>query len=108
MQRTHRTHSPPRGPSPSRQNKVILQREYRKKEEKCFSILRDVIKDLTREELRTRQEILRKGSISDGIPWIGANSSLSPTVIGILTTSEIRMQSGAPSPTKSDDTAAGE
>ena len=48
-------------PNSSRPSKVILQRGYREKEGVCFHMLRDVIKDLTGEELRTRQEILRKG-----------------------------------------------
>lgn len=52
---------PPSLPSPSRPSKVILQRGYREKEGECFQMLRDVIKGHTGEELRTRQEILRKG-----------------------------------------------
>lgn len=44
-----------------RQNKVILQRQYREKEGECFNTLRDLIKELTGEELQTRYEILRKG-----------------------------------------------
>lgn len=66
--------SPPSSPSPpSRQNKVVLQREYREKEGECFNMLRDVIGDLTGEELRTRQEILRKGCSSPVIPRVAAN-----------------------------------
>jgi len=56
------TGSPSPPPPPPRQNKVILQRGYREKEGDCFKMLRDVIKDLTGEELRTRQEILRKAT----------------------------------------------
>ncbi|KAG9313361.1 hypothetical protein JVU11DRAFT_5676 [Chiua virens] len=52
--------SRPSSPS-SRQNKVIIQRQYREKEGECFVILRDVIKKLTGDELQTRQEILKKG-----------------------------------------------
>lgn len=44
-----------------RQNKVVLQRQYREKEGECFNTLRDVIKELTGDELQTRQDILRKG-----------------------------------------------
>ncbi|KAF8549583.1 hypothetical protein OG21DRAFT_1515036 [Imleria badia] len=51
--------SPPS--SMPRHNKVILQRQYREKECECFNTLRDVINELTGEELQTRQEILRKG-----------------------------------------------
>ncbi|KAF8137252.1 hypothetical protein EV363DRAFT_655340 [Boletus edulis] len=43
-----------------RQSKVVLQRQYREREGECFNALRDVIKELTGEELQKRQEILRK------------------------------------------------
>ncbi|KAG8216915.1 hypothetical protein J3R82DRAFT_7191 [Butyriboletus roseoflavus] len=123
MQRTYQAYSPRGPPSlPSQQNKVILQREYREKEGECFSTLRDVIKDLTGEELRTRQEILRKGSISHGIPgprMAADNFYFLPPVIDILwTATEIKKQDsvsaqasadyGTPSPTKPEDTAVGE
>ncbi|KAF8438015.1 hypothetical protein L210DRAFT_942759 [Boletus edulis BED1] len=52
-------HSPSPLPLPPR-NKVITQRHYREKEGECFNALRDVIKQLTGEELVTRYEILRK------------------------------------------------
>ncbi|KAG6377603.1 hypothetical protein JVT61DRAFT_15421 [Boletus reticuloceps] len=44
-----------------RQSKVVLQRQYREREGECFNALRDVINELTGEELQKRQEILRKG-----------------------------------------------
>ena len=39
----------------------MAQREYRRKEEVCFTMLRDAIKEVSGEEPGTRQEILRKG-----------------------------------------------
>ncbi|KAN0084135.1 hypothetical protein V8E55_007639 [Tylopilus felleus] len=52
--------SPSPSPLPSRQNKASLQKEYRKEEGESFNALRDAIRNLTGEELRTRLEILRK------------------------------------------------
>ena len=72
----HHAYQPtPPGPlsPPLRQNRVVLQREYRGKEAECFNILRDVIKDLTGEDLRRRQEILKKGCVSYVIPRPTAN-----------------------------------
>jgi hypothetical protein len=58
----YRGGSPSSPPSPSpRQNKVALQKQYREKESNAVYTLRDVIKELTGEELQTRYEILRKG-----------------------------------------------
>ncbi|KAG9313360.1 hypothetical protein JVU11DRAFT_5675 [Chiua virens] len=57
---------PPTGipPSPQplapRPDKASIQREYREKEGECITMLRVIIRNLTGEELRTRQEILRK------------------------------------------------
>ncbi|KIJ63481.1 hypothetical protein HYDPIDRAFT_112900 [Hydnomerulius pinastri MD-312] len=50
-------------PSPSpKQNKTILQRQYREKEGETFQLLREAIKDLTGEDLGTRTEILSKAT----------------------------------------------
>lgn len=38
-----------------------MQRQYREKEGECFNTLRDVIKEVSGDEIHTRQEILRKG-----------------------------------------------
>ncbi|KIK96528.1 hypothetical protein PAXRUDRAFT_825845 [Paxillus rubicundulus Ve08.2h10] len=46
-------------PAP-RPGKADLQRAYRSKEVESFNLLRDVIKDITGEEIQTRNEILRK------------------------------------------------
>ncbi|KAF9225699.1 hypothetical protein BS17DRAFT_815416 [Gyrodon lividus] len=55
--------SPSRSLSPPpRQNKTMLQRQYREKEGESFSILRNVIKELAGEKPQTRQEILRKAT----------------------------------------------
>ncbi|KAF8137571.1 hypothetical protein EV363DRAFT_1156887 [Boletus edulis] len=61
---------PPPPPPEPRQSKVISQRGYREKEVDGFNMLRNVIKTITGEELRTRQEILRKGCSSYGILWM--------------------------------------
>ncbi|KAF8556808.1 hypothetical protein OG21DRAFT_1520830 [Imleria badia] len=68
----HRANQPPppgSPPPPSRQNRVVLQREYREKEAECFNILRDIIKDLTGEELRRRQEVLKKCGSAQPFQW---------------------------------------
>ncbi|KAF8838797.1 hypothetical protein BDN67DRAFT_1004091 [Paxillus ammoniavirescens] len=52
-------HGSSHSPSP-RPAKADLQRAYRSKEVESFNLLRDVIKDLTGEEIQTRNEILRK------------------------------------------------
>ncbi|KAI9569894.1 hypothetical protein HD554DRAFT_461201 [Boletus coccyginus] len=68
---------PPSLPSPSRPSKVILQRGYREKEGECFQMLRDVIKGHTGEELRTRQEILRKATdLLLTLPMTGGQSEI--------------------------------
>jgi hypothetical protein len=53
-------HGSSHSPSP-RPAKADLQRAYRTKEVESFNLLRDVIKDITGEEIQTRNEILRKG-----------------------------------------------
>lgn len=45
----------------SRQSKAIQQKQYRDKEGECINTLRDVINELTGQELQTRHEILTKG-----------------------------------------------
>ncbi|KIJ05587.1 hypothetical protein PAXINDRAFT_103716 [Paxillus involutus ATCC 200175] len=52
-------HGSSHSPSP-RPAKADLQRAYRTKEVESFNLLRDVIKDITGEEIQTRNEILRK------------------------------------------------
>ncbi|KAH0835861.1 hypothetical protein J3R83DRAFT_9732 [Lanmaoa asiatica] len=62
MDRSRYAPAPPDPLSPMpRQSKVISQRQYRANEGECFNTLRQVINELTGEELQTRQEILRKG-----------------------------------------------
>lgn len=59
-------------------------------------MLRDIIKDLTGAELRTRYEILRKGCSSLVVSRTSANSCFSPKAIDMLyTASEIQKQRGA-------------
>lgn len=54
----------PSPPPQTRQSKAVMQKQYREKEVDCFNTLRDIIKQITKEELQTRYDILTKGDIS--------------------------------------------
>ncbi|KAG2141047.1 hypothetical protein DEU56DRAFT_281111 [Suillus clintonianus] len=49
-------------PQPARDNRSAAQRRYRKKEEEGFLQLRDALKEVAKDDPRTRQDILRRAS----------------------------------------------
>lgn len=51
----------PQSPQPARDNRSAAQRRYRKKEEDGFLRLREALKEVAKDDPRTRQDILRKG-----------------------------------------------
>ncbi|KAH7887091.1 hypothetical protein F5I97DRAFT_1104230 [Phlebopus sp. FC_14] len=53
---------PEQSDRPPRQNKTMLQRQYREKEGESFNLLRDTIKELTNEEPQTRYDVLTKAT----------------------------------------------
>ncbi|KIK36013.1 hypothetical protein CY34DRAFT_811678 [Suillus luteus UH-Slu-Lm8-n1] len=54
--------STPQRPQPARDNRSAAQRRYRKKEEDGFLQLREALKEVAKDDPRTRQDILRKAS----------------------------------------------
>lgn len=52
----------PQSPQPARDNRSAAQRRYRKKEEDGFLQLREALKEVAKDDPRTRQDILRKAS----------------------------------------------
>ncbi|KAG6377381.1 hypothetical protein JVT61DRAFT_15177 [Boletus reticuloceps] len=81
MSHAYQVPSPLNSPFPLPQkNKVITQRQYREKEAECFNALRDVIKQLTGEELVTR---------------VDANGFTLEAIDLLLPLPEIRMQEQA-------------
>ncbi|KAG2069456.1 hypothetical protein BDR04DRAFT_1143286 [Suillus decipiens] len=52
----------PQSPRPARDNRSAAQRRYRKKEEDGFLQLREVLKEVAKDDPRTRQDILKRAS----------------------------------------------
>ncbi|KAG1800392.1 uncharacterized protein HD556DRAFT_1439244 [Suillus plorans] len=52
----------PQSPQPARDNRSAAQRRYRKKEEDGFLQLREALREVAKDDPRTRQEILRRAS----------------------------------------------
>jgi hypothetical protein len=52
----------PQSPQPARDNRSAAQRRYRKKEEDGFLQLREALKEVVKDDPRTRQDILKRAS----------------------------------------------